>query len=54
MLQFILDHQAVIAGAAVGFLDLLFAIKPSWQSNGALHWIFVALSKKQGSDSVPK
>jgi hypothetical protein len=38
--QWIMGHEALMAGAAVGILDFLFAISPGIESNGILHWIW--------------
>lgn len=42
-------HQALIGGSIVGLLDLVFALIPSVQSNGILHFIFVQAQKLSGS-----
>lgn len=45
----IMAHQALIAGAGVGILDLIVALIPSLQGNGVLHEILVLLKRKQGA-----
>lgn len=43
MITFLSSHSTVLAAFGVGVLDLIFAIKPDWQSNGVLHWILIQL-----------
>lgn len=38
-------HSALVAGAVVGLLDLVFALAPSWESNGVLHWVYLQAKK---------
>lgn len=47
-IQFVLAHQVVFAALGVAVLDLVFAINPKAESNGVLHWVFVALKGKAG------
>ena len=47
-----MSHQMIIGAAIVGLLDLVFALVPSWQSNGILHWIFV-MAKKLNAPNDP-
>ncbi len=42
-INWIIAHQAVSAGLGVGILDLIFALVPSWESNGIAHWAYNAL-----------
>jgi len=44
VLDYISAHSAVMSAAAVGVLDLVFALNKSTESNGILHWIYVKLS----------
>jgi hypothetical protein len=46
MIAFIQAHQAVLAGAVVGLLDLLMALVPSLAANGILHSIVIFLQGK--------
>lgn len=46
--QWVLAHEAVVSGAAVAVLDLLFALSPSFASNGVLHWVYLQLGKLAG------
>lgn len=41
-------HQALIGGSMVAVLDLIFALKSSWASNGILHFILVQAQKLAG------
>lgn len=43
VLAWLLAHQALLAGAIVGVLDLLFALQPNWQANGVLHAVYLWL-----------
>ncbi len=43
MVAFIMAHEAVFAGLGVAVLDLAFALIPSIQSNGILHWVYGVL-----------
>ena len=45
IIAWIAAHEVLLAGAVVGILDLVFALVPSWQSNGLLHWVYVMLKK---------
>lgn len=42
---------SVIVPLAVAVIDLLFAINPSLQSNGLLHWVFLQLGGKPPASS---
>lgn len=41
LVTWIMAHSALVAGAVVGLLDLLFALIPSWEANGVLHWLYL-------------
>lgn len=43
IIAWVIAHQVVLAVAAVGLLDLVFALVPSWQSNGILHFIYLQI-----------
>lgn len=43
MVAWIQAHSAVVTGAAVGLLDLAFALAPGLASNGILHAIYTFL-----------
>lgn len=51
VLKFSGEHQAVLAAFAVALLDLLFAIKPDWKSNGVLHALYVKFGPKPPAQS---
>lgn len=40
MVQWVVAHQGLVAGLGVAVLDLIFALVPSVQSNGILHWAY--------------
>ncbi len=44
---FVTEHQTIMSAVAVANLDLLFAIKPEWKSNGILHMIYLKVGPKQ-------
>lgn len=46
IINFISSHAVVLAAAGVAVLDLIFALLPSVQSNGILHWVYVFLKGK--------
>ncbi len=43
VISWILAHQGLVAGVLVSILDLVFALVPSWESNGLLHWFFLQI-----------
>lgn len=43
IVQWVLEHSGLVAGLVVALLDFGFAVKPDWQSNGVLHWVYVQL-----------
>lgn len=45
--SFVSAHQAIIAAAIVGVLDLAMALMPSLSGNGVLHQILLLAKKKQ-------
>lgn len=47
IVDFVLAHEAVLAGLGVAVLDLVFALNPNASSNGVLHWVFVFLTGKK-------
>lgn len=48
IIDWVIAHQAVVAGAVVGILDLIFALVPSWASQGLLHWVYLQVAKLAG------
>lgn len=46
IIAFITSHLAVFSAFGIALLDLLFALIPSWTSNGVLHWIYIQLGGK--------
>lgn len=51
VINFLLGHQAVLAGAIVAILDLVFALVPSAASNGILHWVYLQVAKLAGKSA---
>jgi hypothetical protein len=49
IITWLTSHQAVLFGFGVALLDFLFALVPSWKSNGILHWIYLTLGGKETS-----
>lgn len=49
----IVSHQLIVGGAVSAILDLVFALAPTWESNGVLHWVYLQ-AKKLGGGSTPK
>lgn len=46
MIQFVLNHQAVVTGLVVAVLDLVFALNPNVNApDGILHSIYVFIKK---------
>ena len=43
VLAWLLAHQALLAGAIVGVLDLIFALVPGLEGNGLLHQLYLWL-----------
>lgn len=43
IIAWLMSHAAIVAGAIVAVLDLIFALVPSWESNGILHAIYLWL-----------
>jgi hypothetical protein len=54
LIQWVLNHEAALGVAGVAVLDLIFALVPSWQSNGILHFVLVQLQKLAGHQEPPK
>lgn len=46
MLAWIMEHQAVLAVLALAILDFVFAVSPSFKSNGVIHWLYLFLGGK--------
>jgi len=49
IINFIMAHSSIVGTLGVAILDLIFAINPSAESNGILHWLFVQLGVLKGS-----
>lgn len=43
LVSWVVAHKALEIALAVAALDLVFALKPSWESNGLLHWVYLQL-----------
>jgi len=37
IIAWVMAHQLILVGAIVAVMDLIFALVPSWESNGVLH-----------------
>lgn len=48
IITWFMAHQVVMGAAVIGALDFVFAIVPSWESNGILHFIYVQAKKLVG------
>lgn len=46
ILTWISAHQVLVNGAIITILDLLFALNPSTEANGVLHWIYLKCGGK--------
>lgn len=44
-INWLISHQGILAGVVVSILDLVFALRPDWESSGVLHWIYLQLKK---------
>jgi hypothetical protein len=53
MLAFIEAHSTVLAGAAVGIIDLVINLIPSLAANGILHAVLILLQGKSQFASTP-
>ena len=45
IIAWVMAHQFILAGFVAAALDLVFALVPSWESNGVLHWIYLQVKK---------
>jgi len=43
IIDFVLAHKVAMASVGVAVLDFVFALMPSWQSNGVIHWVYLTL-----------
>lgn len=43
IIAWIMAHIVVMAALAVACMDLLFALVPTWEANGILHFIYLWL-----------
>lgn len=43
IIDWILAHAVVLTILAVALLDFIFALVPSWESNGIVHFIYLWL-----------
>lgn len=50
LVNWAIEHQAVVAGVGVAILDLVFALNQSATSNGLLHWFYVKLKAISGGN----
>jgi hypothetical protein len=46
VLDWLMSNQVIVVAVCVALLDLIFALVPSWKSNGVLHFIYNALKPK--------
>jgi len=51
--DWVLAHQLILGGFVSAALDLVFALVPSWESNGVLHWIYLQVKKLTSSAPPP-
>ncbi len=49
VVAWILAHSVLVSGAVVALLDFAFALVPSWDSNGILHWVYLQAKALGGS-----
>lgn len=52
----IVAHQGVVVGFAVGLLDLIIALMPQVESNGVFHTVYLwvkGLAKKPDAPTLP-
>ena len=52
MIAFIQAHHEVIAVLIIAALDLVFALKSEWKSNGVLHFVYNQLAKLKPAAQV--
>ena len=52
VIAWLVGHQIVVAMLAMAVLDLLFALKPDWASNGLLHLVYLLLVKKSKPELI--
>lgn len=43
IIAFVLAHQSIMVGIAVGMADLIIALVPSIDSNGIFHFLYLQL-----------
>ena len=48
IIQWVVAHQAVVAGLVVGILDFVFAVSPSLAANGILHQVYLWIASLAG------
>jgi hypothetical protein len=53
VIQWVVGHQAIVGSLVVGILDFIFAIIPSIDSNGVLHFIYLQAKKLVGQAPSP-
>lgn len=52
--NWIVAHQAIVSGAAVALLDLVFALVPSLEGNGVLHSLYLWIKGLASSGPKPQ
>lgn len=48
IISWVVAHQAIVSGAVVGVLDLVFALSPALAGNGILHQIYLWIASLAG------
>lgn len=46
VVQFVVDHQTVLAAAAVAVIDVMIALNPKWESNSIIQALLSIFKKK--------
>lgn len=54
ILDFILGHEALLAGLSVALFDFVFALLPNVDSSGVLHAIYNFIKKLEAPSEPPK
>jgi len=49
LMDFFVNHQAVLAGVVVAVLDLAFALSDKFAANGIAHFLYLQAKKFAGS-----
>jgi hypothetical protein len=53
VIQFVVSHEVIVAGAVVGILDLVIALNPKAESNGVLHGIYIFCKNIVSKKALP-